>query len=514
MGIKNSRGGDKTQIVVAMLCSVFAMIINYMISFFLTPYITNTLGTEAYGFVSLAKTVANYGVIITSCLNAYASRFVVVAYHEGNKKRANSFYSSVVIADVLLIVVSLGAALFLAKNIRSFFSVPDELLHDVRILFYLDIVNCMVLALANIYTVSGYIKNRLQYISVSKIVTYTAEALILIVLFSLFKPKVWFVGAALLLSSIVYGTINFGVKQKLTPDLVCRSNSFSFSAVKELLGRGLWSAFNQIGNLLNTGLDLWVTNLMLDALKMGQLSIVKTVASMCSALPPLITQPFQPTLLKLYADKNKVGVRDTIIFQMKLLGILSGVILAGFSVLGESYFELWTPNNDSSLLNRIAIVTLIGFVFESVANPMFYTYTLSLKNTAACIVTVISGALNVISMFVLLTYTELDLYAVVGTTTVLGFVTFLIFTPLYSAWCIGLPLMSFYGAITRIVVSDLILVSVVRIVFGGIIVKSWTGFIINVCLIGLFGTVTYMVCVFDRSERSKIIALAKKLLHK
>ena len=166
-----------------------------------------------------------------------------------------------------------------------------------------------------------------------------------------------------MLSSIVYGTINFGVKQKLTPDLVCRSNLFSFSAVKELLGRGLWSAFNQIGNLLNTGLDLWVTNLMLDALKMGQLSIVKTVASMCSALPPLITQPFQPTLLKLYADKNKVGVRDTIIFQMKLLGILSGVILAGFSVLGESYFELWTPNNDSSLLNRIAIVTLIGFDF-------------------------------------------------------------------------------------------------------------------------------------------------------
>lgn len=33
MGIKNSIGGDKIQIVVAMLCSVFAMIINYMISF-------------------------------------------------------------------------------------------------------------------------------------------------------------------------------------------------------------------------------------------------------------------------------------------------------------------------------------------------------------------------------------------------------------------------------------------------------------------------------------------------
>lgn len=514
MGIKNSRGGDKIQIVVAMLCSVFAMIINYMISFFLTPYITNTLGTEAYGFVSLAKTVANYGVIITSCLNAYASRFVVVAYHEGNKKRANLFYSSVVIADVLLIAVSAFAALFLAKNIRSFFAVPDELLQDVKILFYLDILNCMVLALANVYTVAGYIKNRLQYISISKIITYGSEALILIVLFSLFKPNVWFVGVALLLSSVVYGIINFGLKNKMTPDLVCRPNLFSFSAVKELLGRGLWSAFNQIGNLLNTGLDLWVTNLMLDAMKMGQLSIVKTVASMCSALPSLITQPFQPTLLKLYANKDKKGIQNTIVLEMKLMGTLSGIILAGFFVLGETYFELWTPNNDCTLLNNIAIVSLIGFVFESVANPLFYTYTLSLKNTVACIVTVISGALNVLSMFILLTYTDLGLYAVVGTTTVLGFITFFVFTPLYSAWCIGLPLTAFYGAIIRIVFSDMVVVSTVKLIFKETVENSWMSFIGNVILIGIIGLFIYLICVFDKSERSRILALVKKGLHK
>ena len=41
MGIKNSRGGDKIQIVVAMLCSVFAMIINYMISFLPSFFLPN-----------------------------------------------------------------------------------------------------------------------------------------------------------------------------------------------------------------------------------------------------------------------------------------------------------------------------------------------------------------------------------------------------------------------------------------------------------------------------------------
>ena len=130
MEIKSKNNNDRLQIVLAMACSLIAMVINYMISFFLTPYITNTLGTEAYGFVSLAKTVANYGLIITSCLNAYASRFIAVSYHEGDIKRANSFYSSVVIADVILIAVSAVISIFLAFNIRAFFSVPDDLLND------------------------------------------------------------------------------------------------------------------------------------------------------------------------------------------------------------------------------------------------------------------------------------------------------------------------------------------------------------------------------------------------
>ena len=512
MEIKSKNNNDRLQIVLAMACSLIAMVINYMISFFLTPYITNTLGTEAYGFVSLAKTVANYGLIITSCLNAYASRFIAVSYHEGDIKRANSFYSSVVIADVILIAVSAVISIFLAFNIRAFFSVPDDLLNDVRLLFYLDILNCMVLALASVYTVSGYIKNRLQYISFSKILAYCTEALILVVFFRIFKPSVWFVGAALLISTVLYGLINYGIKKKMTPDLRCRIDHFSFSAVKELLGRGLWSAFNQIGNMLNTGLDLWITNLMLDGFKLGQLSIVKTVATICSALPSLITQPFQPMLLKLYADKDMNGVRKTISFQMKLLGAVSCIVLAGFFVLGESYFELWTPNNNSALLNRIAIITLIGFVFESVASPMFFTYTLSLKNTLPCIVTAVSGALNVLSMFIFLKFTGLDLYAVVGTTTVLGLITFFIFTPLYSARCIKLPSLSFYKPIVRIVISDLLTVGFVKIVFRTVAVNSWIGLIGMAAVVGILGLLLYSISVFDKDERAKVLRQIKRIL--
>ena len=117
-------------------------------------------------------------------------------------------------------------------------------------------------------------------------------------------------------------------------------------------------------------------------------------------------------------------------------------------------------------------------------------------------------------MFILLTYTDFGLYAVVGTTTVLGFITFFVFTPLYSAWCIGLPLTAFYGAIIRIVFSDLVVVSTVKLIFKETVANSWMSFIGNVILIGIIGLFIYLICVFDKSERSRILALVKKELHK
>lgn len=50
---------------------------------------------------------------------------------------------------------------------------------------------------------------------------------------------------------------------------------FSFSAVKDLFVSGIWNSINSIGNLLNSGLDLWISNLMLSPTSMGELSIVK-----------------------------------------------------------------------------------------------------------------------------------------------------------------------------------------------------------------------------------------------
>ena len=88
------RKSDNKAILLNMIWSCTAVIINYLINFLITPYVTNNIGVEAYGFVALANTFTTYIDIISVGLNAFASRFISIAYHKNDIKKANDYYSS------------------------------------------------------------------------------------------------------------------------------------------------------------------------------------------------------------------------------------------------------------------------------------------------------------------------------------------------------------------------------------------------------------------------------------
>ena len=497
-------------IVLSVFASILAMAINYLISFLLTPYITKTLGTEAYGFVTLAKTMANYMIILTTFFNAYSSRFIVVAYHEGRLDKANSYFSTISIVNYLLffVVCILGSAVIF--NLEKLISIPAYLVNDVKLLFILDIVNYMLLTIANVSTVAAYIKNRLYITNTIKLIQYVGEAIVLVLLYSLLSPKVYYVGIALLFSTIIVWILNSIFKHRHVPELAVELKRFSPRAVRDLVGRGMWSAFNQLGNVLNSGLDLLVSNLMLSTVAMGELSIVKTLAAIFSTIPGLICQPFQPALLKYYAEKNTDGVKRTLGIEIKIMGFIAGVLTLGFSVLGRSYYSLWTPNENADLLYKITLITIVGFVFEAISHPLYYAYTLALKNVVVCIVTVTSGFLNVLGMYLLISFTSLELYAVVGTTTVLALITGLIFAPIYSSVCLKAKWNLFYPILFRTLLACSILFFSGWCIFKQINVTGWIPLLSYAFLIIIFSIPVYSILALTRDEWSVLISKVKK----
>ena len=509
--MNNKEMTNKREISMTLLFSIIAMGLNYLISFLLTPYITTHLGTEAYGFVTLAKTIANYGVIITSCLNTYASRFITIAYHEGDVDKARKYYSSVVLTNVFLLIVVTLLDVVLISYLDRFIAIPISLVHDVKVLFFIDIFNYMLLALGNVFNAYAYVRNKLDRIYIVRIISYISEGVILFLLFKRFEAKVYFVGVALVASTLVLMVLNYCFSRRYAPDLVIRPKLFSLKAVKDLVLSGIWNSINNIGNLLNSGLDLLVSNLLLSATAMGELSIVKTVSTVLTTIAQLMSSPFHPQILKYYSNKDIDSVVGLLIKQIKLSGYVVCVVLAGFIALGAEYFSLWTPNQDIELLYGIAIVTVIGFVFEGITTPLFYSYTLTLKNKIPCIITILSGFLNVAGMYILITYADVGLYGVVGTTTVLGLGTYLIFTPLYSSHCLNVRWNVFYPSIVRVLFAAVAISLVTKAIPISNIASNWFGFILAAVLICVIGLPIYILCVATKDELRMVIRKCESL---
>ena len=130
---------DNKLIALNMIWSMVAVAVNYAITFFMTSYVTNTAGAEAFGFVTLSNTLTSYIDVISIALNAFACRYISIAFHKGNIEEANKYFNSVIIADTVLsiFIIAIGTPTIL--NLEHILNISRELVVDVKILFVLYI---------------------------------------------------------------------------------------------------------------------------------------------------------------------------------------------------------------------------------------------------------------------------------------------------------------------------------------------------------------------------------------
>ena len=251
---------------------------------------------------------------------------------------------------------------------------------------------------------------------------------------------------------------------------------------------------------------------MISSFSMGQLSYAKTIGTMFSTLYQLISQPFQPTFLKKYSDRDKDGLLRELRFSMKVSGFISSVAFAVFFSLGRVYFTLWIPDQDTNLVYILTMLTVISCLGEGVICPLYYIYTLTVKIKLPCIITIIGGIMNVGSMFVLIEYTELGIYAVVLTTAVISSVTNLIFNPLYMAKCLDILWKSFYPAVFRHLISCFILAILFYAISCVYMPHNWATLIAEACVDVIFGLFIHLFVAFDKHERNRIITKIRENL--
>lgn len=162
---------NNRRLAINMFATLVTFIVGFAISFFLSPFIVGRLGRAAYGFVGLSNNIISYTGLLTVALNSMAGRFVSIHYLNGDKKGANEYFSSVVFANIILAVLIAVIAVFTVGFIQYIFTVPNNLLSDVRLLMSLLFLNSIIGLITGIFSIATFITNRLDLSSIRNVTT-------------------------------------------------------------------------------------------------------------------------------------------------------------------------------------------------------------------------------------------------------------------------------------------------------------------------------------------------------
>lgn len=501
--------------VINLIAQIFLLAINLCISFFLIPYISKTIGVSAYGFVGLSNDFINYAQLVTIALNSMASRFITIKIHEKNIDEANKFYSSVILTNVLLSIILLIIGAVFVFFIDSIINVPSNLLMDVRILFILMFANFIISVLTSTFSIATFCTNKLYLSSIKTMISQIIKAVLLLLLFSVFSPSVYYVGVASLISTIYLGFCNYRYSKSLTPELQISFKYFRLSSVKQLFFSGIWNTISKLSSILSNGLDLLITNLFVGSVGMGIISCTKTIPNAILNAFGTISNAFAPELTIHYAKKEKQKMQNQLIYAIKILGLFASVPLVILFSYGKEFYSLWIPNQDSNVLYILTCVSVLGLCFSSQLEPLWNIFTITNKVKNSSLFILMNSILNIVIVFISLQFTSsmlIRMLIIVGVSAIISVIRSLTFLPMYGAKCLDLKLNVFYPPIIKnfvIIFISVIISSGFKYIFD---INSWLMLIIASCLSVVISITLSIFITISKNERKQLITNIEKIL--
>ena len=498
--------GKSKALIVNMLASILTFLVSLGISFFFTPYLTDTVGEEAYGFVSLANNFINYITIITVALNSVAGRFITIEYHKGNKEESSKYFTSVLAANVIMAVAILVIAIPVVLHLEKVINISPELVVSVKYLFGFILTNFIITIVGTVFTVATFITNTLYLSSIANIITALLRVLVLCVLYGTLPANVAYIGLATCICTLVGLIINLYYTKKLIPDIKVKKNYISGAKVKELFGAGIWNSITKLAQVLSDGLDLLITNLWISPYLMGVLSISQQIPMYMGTLVSLVTNLFNPNATMYYAKDDKDAVVRELKTSMKLCSFFSNIIFCGVLVYGRTFYQLWVPNQDYELVYSLAVVIMISVVVSGVTTSLNNVFLITNKLKVNSLFWMGISVLNVILVFILLNTTTLGIYAVAGVSKVTGAIANLTFIPLYASKCLKIKWHTFYPLIFRYVGTTVLMAA--AFVGVGKIVQlpmNWLSFLVVCVIAGILGVIINCCVLLDSYERGILV---------
>jgi O-antigen/teichoic acid export membrane protein len=498
-----------------LLASVIAFVVNLGINFFLSPYIIDAVGVEAFGFIGLANNFITYASLFTIAINSMAGRFVAIKIHEDNLDGANKYFNSVLISNSVIVGIMFAPTILIILNLQKLIDIPDNILIDVQTLFSLIMLGFFVTQIGNAFSVATFVRNRLDISSIRRIEANCIKAILILGLFYFFEPSVSYIAIATLASSVFIFFYDIYYTRKLLPEITISRNFFDFKSIKEIFLSGIWNVFTHLSGIISMGLDLLIANIFVGATAMGHLSLSKTLPALILSLFGMLAGIFAPQLAALYAKKHFDKLEEQLILSIKFLGVFSSIPMAILFVYGDSFYSLWVPSQDPQLLHLLSIIACIEFIFVLPLEGIWNIFTVTNKVKVPAVFLFISSLISM-TLVVIGVHSFNDpfiqLTIIAGISTFFGVVRALTFLPIYGAMCLKLKWSIFHPHIMKNVCATLILTLIAFSFKHFLLVDSWFLLIIVSIATVFIGLLVNSFLILNKNERNTLkIKISKEL---
>lgn len=498
------------QLAINMAASFIAYFVSMGINFFLSPYIVNHIGVDAYGFVGLANNFISYASLITIALNSLAGRFVTVKIYEKDMEGANRYFSSVFFANAVITAFMGILAAVILIYLEYLIQIPSSIFWDVKILFAVLFANCLIGTFTSVFTIATFATNKLYLNSMRQIESNIIRAVLTVLLFVIFSPKICYIGITALVMGVYVVIFNIYYTKKLLPGIRVSRKYFDFNAVWELIRSGVWNLITRLGQLLMDGLDLLISNLFISAMAMGVLSIAKMIPMAITGIVGMLANIFSPNFTILYAEKKKDELLAAVKQSMKIMGIITNIPIIILIVCGQEFFSLWQPTQDAEQLQILSILICGCIIVSGGVNCIYNIFTVVNKLIINAIIVIVSGVLNVGLVFLALKTTNLGIYAIAGISTLLSILRNLIFTVPYGAHCLKQKWYTFYPALLRPIFFVLFSCILGQVICDCIPFYGWGALVLKSCLMVGLAILVGLFVILNKHDRQLIYSKIKK----
>lgn len=507
--------GKSKALIINAIASFITFAVGICITFFFTPYLSDVVGEEAYGFVGLGNNFINYITILTIALNSVAGRFITIEYHKGNKEQASEYFTSVLVANLSIIPIILVVAVPAILNVEKLLNVPAELVESVKYLFVFLLANFVITLISTVYNVATFITNTLYLSSIANIVTSLLRIFLMCIMFGLMPPNVAYVGLSTCICTFLGLVLNMYYTKKLIPEIKLKKKYIRMDKVKELISAGAWNSVTKLSQVLSDGLDLLITNLWISASLMGALSLAQQLPLYIATLLNMLINLFNPNLTMYYAKNDIDAVVKEMKLSMKFSSFFTNIIFCGIVVFGRYFVGLWLPNQNVKLIYELLCVIMMSVVVSGVTTSLNNIFTVTNKLRVNSLFWLVVSFTNVFLVFILLNTTSLGIYAVAGVSKATGILGNLFFIPIYACRCLKIKWNTFYPIILRYMGTTILMMGAfygIRMIYT--VPINWITFAIVCIIAGIAGCIINFFVLLNSKERgillNKIMAKVKK----